>query len=164
LVDKIVAEAKKFYEQKELRLGTNLMANLERFATLSVIDEKWREHLKNMDDLKEGINLRAYGQKDPLLEYKKESYDLFINLLVDIRNNILSFAFKAFPHIPQEVEIQQKRKPRNMVQVKEEVGAYASANQPQQARRDPIRVEERVGRNEPCPCGSGKKYKHCHGK
>lgn len=164
LVDKIVEEAKKFYEQKEIRLGTNLMANLERFATLSVIDEKWREHLKNMDDLKEGINLRAYGQKDPLLEYKKEAYDLFVNLLVDIRNNILSFAFKAFPHVQQEVEIQPRKRPRNMVQVKEEAAAYSSGGGSQQVKREPVRVEEKVGRNDPCPCGSGKKYKHCHGK
>ncbi|HOP49653.1 MAG TPA: preprotein translocase subunit SecA [Ignavibacteriales bacterium] len=163
LVEKIFKAAKEFYEAKELRLGTNLMANLERYATLSIIDDKWREHLKNMDDLKEGINLRAYGQKDPLLEYKKEAYELFMDLIADIRNQTLSFVFKAFPHVPEEVQVQQKKKPKNMVQIKEEAAAYSGESQ-QPVKREPIRVEEKVGRNDPCPCGSGKKFKNCHGK
>ena len=95
LKDVIMEGAREFYDKKEEMLGSELMARLERFALLSVIDEKWKEHLREMDDLKEGIGLRAYGQKDPLLEYKAEAYNLFIQLLDDIRNDVVSFTFNS---------------------------------------------------------------------
>ncbi len=83
--DRIIKAAKEFYNKKEEMLGHELMARLERFATLNVIDHKWKEHLREMDDLKEGIGLRAYGQKDPLVEYKTEAFKLFLELLNQIR-------------------------------------------------------------------------------
>jgi len=104
---KIMDTAIEFYAKKEEMLGMELMARLERFAVLSVIDSKWKEHLREMDDLKEGIGLRAYGQKDPLVEYKGEAFHLFVQLLEDIRNEVISFAFKFFPQ--EEAQVQARR-------------------------------------------------------
>ena len=102
--EKLLEAAKEFYDRKEEMLGSDLMARLERYAVLSVIDDKWKEHLREMDDLKEGIGLRAYGQKDPLLEYKGESYTLFLSLLEQIRNEVVAFCFKFWPQAPSEVQ------------------------------------------------------------
>ncbi|MBS4035076.1 MAG: preprotein translocase subunit SecA [Ignavibacterium sp.] len=170
LVDRILSAAKDFYAKKEEMLGSELMARLERYAVLSVIDNKWKEHLREMDDLKEGIGLRAYGQKDPLVEYKGEAFKLFVQLLEQIRSESVSFAFKFFPQAPGEVQERRKSPVQRMVETKQEAvnigfsAAQRSSAQPQGAKVQPIRVEEKVGRNDPCPCGSGKKYKQCHGK
>jgi preprotein translocase subunit SecA len=167
----VIKAAKDFYAQKEKMLGHELMAKLERYAVLSVIDEKWKEHLREMDDLKEGIGLRAYGQKDPLLEYKSESFHLFMDLLTSLRNEIVSFCFKFFPAGLENVKAQRKT-PQRMQTIKDNatnLGLSASGQQQeedggQRGKQKPIRVEKQTGRNEPCPCGSGKKYKNCHGK
>jgi preprotein translocase subunit SecA len=168
LKDKLLNASKEFYRRKEEMLSTELMARLERYAMLSVIDTKWKEHLREMDDLKEGIGLRAYGQKDPLVEYKAESFKLFVSLLEQIRNDVVSFAFKFFPHAPGEVQ-QQRRQPATRLteskQVATNIGLQQRPGSPQVAGKlQPIQVAEKVGRNDPCPCGSGKKYKQCHGK
>ncbi|MDH7603307.1 MAG: preprotein translocase subunit SecA [Melioribacter sp.] len=166
--DKILEAAKDFYNRKEEMLGSDLMARLERYAVLSVIDEKWKEHLREMDDLKEGIGLRAYGQKDPLLEYKAEAYNLFIQLLEHIRNEVISFAFKFWPQAPVEVQGRRPTPQQRLQTIKDSADNLGLRAQPQekvaQVKQKPIRVEEKVGRNDPCPCGSGKKYKNCHGK
>lgn len=168
--ERILKEAKTFYNKKEEMLSPELMAKLERFATLSVIDQKWKEHLREMDDLKEGIGLRAYGQKDPLVEYKTEAFQLFLNLLQEIRDEVVSFAFKFFPQAPEEVQ-EKRRRPARMTTIKqstENIGM--SGQEPQRpseqvaGKQQPVQVEEKIGRNDPCPCGSGKKYKHCHGR
>jgi len=165
----ILKAAKEFYKQKEEMLGHELMAKLERYAVLSVIDEKWKEHLREMDDLKEGIGLRAYGQKDPLLEYKSESFHLFMNLLNSLRNEIVSFCFKFFPAGIENVKT-KKKAPQRIQTIKDNAtnlglaGSSAQSGESQAGGKPkPVRVEEKVGRNEPCPCGSGKKYKNCHG-
>jgi preprotein translocase subunit SecA len=168
LKEKLLAAAKEFYRRKEEMLSSELMARLERYAMLSVIDTKWKEHLREMDDLKEGIGLRAYGQKDPLVEYKAESFKLFVSLLEEIRNDVVSFSFKFFPHAPGEVQ-QQRRQPAARIteikQVATNIGLQQRPGSPQVAGKlQPVKVVERVGRNDPCPCGSGKKYKQCHGK
>ncbi len=170
LHDQIYQSALEFYKRKEEMLGSELMARLERYAVLSIIDNKWKEHLREMDDLKEGIGLRAYGQKDPLIEYKAEAYKLFVSLLDQIRNEVVSFCYKFFPQAPDEVQ-EQRRRPARMTTIKDSVTNMgmqgSSAQQDEGAKRGkqkPVRVEQKVGRNEPCPCGSGKKYKHCHGR
>ena len=170
LKNKLLDTAKEFYRRKEEMLSMELMARLERYAMLSVIDQKWKEHLREMDDMKEGIGLRAYGQKDPLVEYKAESFKLFVSLLEQIRNDVVSFSFKFFPHAPGEVQ-QQRRQPVTRIteskQVATNIGLQTGPRQgsPQVAGKlQPVKVMERVGRNEPCPCGSGKKFKQCHGK
>ena len=170
-VEKASAE---FYSRKEKELGTEMMSRLERMATLQVIDEKWKEHLREMDDLKEGINLRAYGQKDPVVEYKREAYGMFVEMLKDISREVLQIVYRAFPAVPEEVPQRRTARPRReqmQLQHESALGLGMQANREPaaqgaegQIKRKPIRVAEKVGRNDPCPCGSGKKYKNCHGK
>jgi preprotein translocase subunit SecA len=168
LKEKLFNAAKEFYNKKEQMLGSELMARLERYAMLSVIDQKWKEHLREMDDLKEGIGLRAYGQKDPLIEYKGESFKLFVSLLEQIRNDVVSFTFKFFPQAPQEVQQQRRQPVTRMTESKAVTTNIGLQQRPAAAqvagKLQPVKVLEKVGRNDPCPCGSGKKYKHCHGK
>ncbi len=166
--DLIIKEAHAFYNRKEEMITSEVMARLERYATLHVIDEKWKDHLREMDDLKEGIGLRAYGQKDPLLEYKGEAFNLFITLVEEIRNEIVSFCFKFFPQQPEE--IQDRRIPvQRMNMVKDSTGnmGLQGGREDEGAKRgkqQPVKAEVKIGRNDPCHCGSGKKYKQCHGK
>lgn len=168
VIKRIVDAALEFYKRKEEMLGAELMARLERYAVLSVLDHKWKEHLREMDDLKEGIGLRAYGQKDPLVEYKGEAFTLFVELINQIRNESVSFAYKFFPQAPDE--IQQRRRPSSgrMMESKQSTENIGLSSRPPQTSAEgkvhTVRVEEKIGRNDPCPCGSGKKYKHCHGK
>jgi preprotein translocase subunit SecA len=170
LTAEVSQAAKDFYRMKEERLGADLMARLEQFAFLTVIDQKWKEHLREMDDLKEGIGLRSYGQKDPLIEYKGEAYKMFVELIDTIRNETVMLAFKLTPIAPEDVQTSRRRPTRGrMVASKSDTDriGYQSGAQPEPpsgGRQQPVRVEERVGRNDPCPCGSGKKYKQCHGK
>lgn len=166
--EEIKKAAVEFYARKEEMLGSELMARLERYAVLSVIDEKWKEHLREMDDLKEGIGLRAYGQKDPLVEYKAESFHLFVSLVNEIRNDVVSFCFKFFPQEPEEMQTRRARQQR-MQTIKDSsqnMGMQSSDTAKESTNRgkqQPVKVEKKVGRNDPCPCGSGKKYKNCHG-
>jgi preprotein translocase subunit SecA len=169
--EKITDACKEFYSKKEEMLGSEMMARLERYAMLSVIDQKWKEHLREMDDLKEGIGLRAYGQKDPLVEYKGEAFKLFMTLLEEVRNDVVSFAFKFFPQAPDEVQARRRQPAGRITESKQSttnIGYSGGSSQQAQASRagkvQPVKVGEKVGRNSPCPCGSGKKYKHCHGK
>jgi preprotein translocase subunit SecA len=164
---RVIDSAHDFYKRKEEMLGTELMARLERYAVLSVLDHKWKEHLREMDDLKEGIGLRAYGQKDPLIEYKGEAFKLFVELLNQIRNESVSFAFKFFPQAAEEVQ-RRRTAPVRMMESKQSTENIGLSNRPPQTNPEgkvqTVRVEEKIGRNDPCPCGSGKKYKQCHGK
>ncbi|MBM4168405.1 MAG: preprotein translocase subunit SecA [Ignavibacteria bacterium] len=182
VVKEIVSAAELFYKRKEERLGADMMRTLEKISMLQVIDSKWREHLREMDDLKEGIHLRGYGQKDPLVEYKAEAFKMFMELLEMISDEALSMVFKLFPEGAEQLPAQRARRPLGsdgMVMTHESAlgagmrmnrdaipprggGEHAQASSPGH-RPQPIRVAEKVGRNEPCPCGSGKKYKNCHG-
>ena len=168
LKNKIKTAAHDFYKRKEEMLGSELMARLERYAVLSVLDHKWKEHLREMDDLKEGIGLRAYGQKDPLVEYKGEAFKLFVELLNQIRNESVSFAFKFWPQAPEEIQQRRRSTPIRMMESKQSTENIGLSNRPPQTNAEgkvqTVRVEHKVGRNDPCPCGSGKKYKQCHGK
>ncbi len=175
VTDRVVKAAIDFYNRKEQDLGTEIMSRLERMATLQVIDEKWKEHLREMDDLKEGINLRAYGQKDPVVEYKREAFDMFVNMLKIINREVLQIVYRAFPAVAEEVPQRHgARMPkREQLQLHHDsaVGLGMQENRgpaaqgaESQIKRKPVRVTEKVGRNDPCPCGSGKKYKNCHGK
>jgi preprotein translocase subunit SecA len=178
LTNEIIEKATEFYERKEEQLGSELMADLERIATLQVIDVKWKEHLREMDDLKEGIHLRAYGQKDPLMEYKGEAYRMFVETIETIGEETLSLVFKAFPQTEAQLPAQRGGRPVREQEMqtihqssmgmglKQARGAAGQQGQPQQTgqKQQPIQVGEKVGRNDPCPCGSGKKYKQCHGR
>jgi len=176
LVELIKGKAVESYENKRKILGNELMAQLERFATLKTIDERWKEHLYEMDRLKEGIGLRAYGQKDPLIEYKHEGFQMFTEMLERIDREILEIVFKAQIQMergPEPFEPSRERMPVEMATIHEDAAGMGFAHQSaesQQAppggavKRKPVRVEKKVGRNDPCPCGSGKKYKHCCGR
>ena len=169
LKDNIMKEIEIIYKEREELIGEEKMREVERMALLYTLDEAWRDHLYSLDHLREGIYLRAYGQKDPLVEYKQESYKMFEELMRRIRNETVHRVLRIqVAQIPKRVlervraehpEFSQKRlegkeEPRGIVREKEET----------QVKRPFVREIPKVGRNDPCPCGSGKKYKHCHGK
>ena len=156
------------YASRENELGPELMRQLERLVLLSVIDDKWRDHLYEIDQLKEGIGLRAYGQKDPLIEYKSEAFKMFVELSDSITRESLRFLMRA--------DVRKAPEPRRPVQpapataLHAQVSAFAggaaagapSAEIARHKRQAPVqRQVPKVGRNDPCPCGSGKKYKKC---
>ena len=137
------------YDAREQELGPETMREIERVVMLRIVDEKWMDHLDAMDQLREGIGLRAYGQKDPLIEYKFEGYEMFQNMIASIQDDVVRYIFRVNVVQPQQ---EQKR------QVSE--NRYAAEEGP----KKPVRKENKVGRNDPCPCGSGKKYKKCCGR
>ncbi len=134
------------YEAREAELGAEVLRELERMVLLRIVDEKWMDHLDAMDQLREGIGLRAYGQKDPLIEYKFESFQMFQNMVDAIQDDVVRYVFRV-----------------NVVQAPRQRQTVENKYQEEGGQR-PIRREAKVGRNAPCPCGSGKKYKKCCGK
>ena len=183
----MVKAATEFYKRKEEKLGHDIMATIEKMVVLQVIDERWKDHLREMDDLKEGIHLRAYGQKDPIVEYKTEAFRMFMELLDLVNTEIITTAFKLFPAQTQQLPIRGPQRPPRAEQMRttheSTMGMGFQANRapvagaagqgpdapqggppPRQGKPQPIRVGEKIGRNDPCPCGSGKKYKQCHGR
>jgi preprotein translocase subunit SecA len=136
------------YAQREAELGSETLREIERVVLLRVVDEKWMEHLDAMDDLREGIGLRAYGQKDPLVEYKRESYEMFQQMIAAIQEEVVRFVFRV--KVVQEPQARSQQLVENR---------YAE----EEAQR-PTHRESKVGRNALCPCGSGKKYKKCCGR
>ena len=151
--DKILEWTTRAYEQKEEKLGPDLMRTLERWTLLQMVDTKWIDHLQTMDDLKEGVRLRAYGQKDPLVEFINESYDYFEAMKQSLQEETVKYLFRV--QVKSE-GIAQKHQQK--VQVTREHRGEGQENY-QRRRKGP-----KVGRNDPCPCGSGKKYKKCCGR
>ena len=176
LIDQIIKSAHKNYELRERSVGKSNMRRLERLAMLQVIDNNWREHLYEMDQLKEGIGLRAYGQKDPLIEYKSEGFHAFSDMLAQVNEGVVELIFKA--QVREEAQFIPRRRPREISEVHDSaigMGFQAVPKdqpeeqgvQPQQqkpGKKVPIVVGPKIGRNDPCPCGSGKKYKKCCGR
>jgi len=143
---------------KELEIDPSAMRHQEKIIMLQVLDTLWKDHLLGMDHLKEGIGLRGYAQKNPLTEYKKEGFTLFSNMMARIKEEITEYLFKV--QVRRESEFDDEdviAQPKQMV---EHRGDVEGSDKPVTVRRE----EEKVGRNDPCPCGSGKKYKKCHGK
>ena len=154
-------DLKKAYKSE----GREIARTLSKSITLWQIDEKWKEHLRDMDDLKQSVQNATYEQKDPLLIYKFESFNLFSKMLEELNQEVLSFLLRA--HIPLRDASQaqapaQQRKP-DMSQMQTSRTDLVT-NGGEQKSRMPVHVEKQVGRNDPCPCGSGKKFKNCHGK
>jgi preprotein translocase subunit SecA len=133
-----------------------------------MIDESWKHHLRQMDDLKKEVQNASLEQKDPLLVYKLEAFSLFKNLASDINRSIVSFLFKGniSTQNPESVKTNQVAQRTNLDNLKTSRNADDSPNGNERENRvaEPVRAQPKVGRNEPCPCGSGKKYKSCHGK
>ncbi len=147
----IISSLQDAYEKKEVESGAEIMRYLEKMILLQVIDAQWKDHLLNIDHLKEGIGLRGYAQKDPLVEYKKEAFELFAEMSDRIKSEALMRLYKI-QVVHEEAEVKIKKEQQRLVYNKSEGGDGA---------RKPAAREQKVGRNEPCPCGSGKKYKKC---
>ena len=156
LWEKVVAQAKEVYGRKGAEFGPEAMGHLEQVIYLQSIDTLWKEHLMAMDHLKEGIGLRGYGQRNPLQEYQKEGYAMFMDLIQRIKEETIQKLFRVQIARPQEVaQFEAVRKQPLILSRGEEV----------EEKQQPIKREgKKVGRNDPCPCGSGKKYKKCHGR
>jgi preprotein translocase subunit SecA len=194
LVDATVEAIKTRYAEREKQFGSDLLRWLERRIILDVVDTQWKDHLLSLDHLKEGIGLRGYGQKDPLVEFKKEAFVLFEDMMARIDNETIRYLFHV--QIQQQAPQPQEVAPAPARQLHSAAAAVASAaaraeeapqrlpdfaralerKQERQQREmqyqtgpaqaeapKPVRAGAKVGRNDPCPCGSGKKYKKCHG-
>jgi len=180
LREMILAQVEQEYAAKEGEVGDELMRRFEKHMMLLTLDQLWKEHLQAMDQLRQGIHLRAYAQKQPKQEYKRESFELFQGLLYNIRRDVVRVISRAQFRPADEVEEAERQKreeaARGMQLQHQETSAFEGeeAEAPQagageggeaQARPETFgRDGRKVGRNEPCPCGSGKKFKHCHGK
>ncbi|MDH4222487.1 MAG: preprotein translocase subunit SecA [candidate division Zixibacteria bacterium] len=167
LKEKVTGAVREIYDIKEKAYGPEIMRQLERFAMLQAIDERWKDHLYELDMLKTGIGLRAYGQKDPLIEYKRESFQMFTEMLENVDEEALSLIYKL--QVRGKEEQVKRREPQRELQAihQEAVGmGYSTTHQAEEVapgKSKPIKVGPKVGRNDPCPCGSGKKYKKCCG-
>lgn len=161
--DILFSQVKKKYEEKEARMGSDKMRFLERLISLQVIDSRWKEHLLVLDNLKEGIHLRAYGQRNPIEEYQHESYQAFLDMLDAIREAIVDLIFKVEVRGEPEIRGVFTELPRSFVH-KEYSSLKDKEQKPPSAPPVFQRPRKKVGRNDPCPCGSGKKYKKCCGK
>ncbi len=178
---KTIEEARRVYEAKEQELGPELIRHAERLVLLNVLDNAWRDHLYEMDYLQEGIGLRAMGQRDPLVEYRREGFDLFQSLLGRVREDFTKYIFHVQATVEEQPQGQQRQQRLTYSAPAKTSDQAAAPPQPGPAptstgsgqslpaaaapsyetvRRD----SEKVGRNDPCPCGSGKKYKKCHGQ
>jgi preprotein translocase subunit SecA len=186
LTEEFKEQVEKGFAKQEEGLGTDVMRQLERALLLQIVDQRWKEHLYDMDKMKEGIGLRAYGQKDPLLEYKREGFNMFTDMIMQIKQELIQLLLKikAFQETdegprtampsrwtesrPDVVQPQQPQQQSAMPGVMPGMGGPRDMSQAVptggEGRAEPTRrAEPKVGRNEPCPCGSGKKYKKCHG-
>ncbi len=171
LLDQLLAGAREKLDRREKEFDPQMFSEMLKFVLLGTVDGKWRDHLYSLDALREGISLRAYGQKDPLIEYKHESFKMFDELQRDLARDASGLVFRAQPR-PQARRPQRTReyKPSARPQsVPEPVGAqvaaaHAGASAPGQKGSAPVTATKKVGRNDPCPCGSGKKYKKCCGR
>ncbi|HZI79473.1 MAG TPA: SEC-C metal-binding domain-containing protein, partial [Vicinamibacterales bacterium] len=187
ITDEMWTRVKASYEEKETQYGSEVMRQLEKQIGLNIVDVQWKDHLYSLDHLKEGIGLRGYGQRDPLVEYKKESFALFQDMRGRMEAEIVQYLFRARLMVDQDAPAPVPMAPRRATQLTmnnpaaETVPAFAAARgqssasaavatppRPARTGGDDViktvrREEPKVGRNDPCPCGSGKKYKKCHG-
>ena len=148
LKERALEIGRKLYEQKEMEFGSSNMRELERVVLLQVVDSKWMDHIDDMDQLRNGINLRAYAQRDPVIEYKFEGFNMFEEMIAAIREDTIKYIYHARIEAPPE---------------REQVAEPTSASLGGETEKKPVKKAEKVGRNDPCPCGSGKKYKKCCG-
>jgi preprotein translocase subunit SecA len=169
LRERIVEEAEKAYKQKEQAVGEELMRHFEKAIMLQTLDSQWKDHLAQMDYLRTGINLRGYAQKDPKQEYKRESFSLFKTMLDNIKHEVIKLISRVQVRAEEDVEAveEQRRQTAEMEYQHEQAQQLASSEDNQQedlaAHQPYTREGNKVGRNDPCPCGSGKKFKQCHG-
>lgn len=139
----------------------NVMRNIEKDILLRVVDNKWIDHLHNIDMLRDGIGLRAYGQKDPLIEYKREAYDLFNNMMYEIQSETVKYLFRT--RFGVQI-VNRKDDEVIQTQLSQAAQEFKAPSEDEEPSHAPVQKGDKIGRNDPCPCGSGKKYKNCCGK
>ncbi|MGP8333523.1 preprotein translocase subunit SecA [Serratia sp. CY43514] len=166
LRERILENAKEQYQRKEEVVGSEMMRNFEKGVMLQTLDSLWKEHLAAMDYLRQGIHLRGYAQKDPKQEYKRESFNMFATMLESLKYEVISVLSKVQVRMPEEVEAleQQRREEAERLAQQQQLSHH---DENALVTEDPnalATAERKVGRNDPCPCGSGKKYKQCHGR
>ena len=177
ILDRVQASVSELFEGKEAQVGGETMRMLEKHVMLNVLDQNWKEHLARMDYLRQGIHLRGYAQKQPKQEYKKEAFELFSELLEKVKREVISLLARIRVRDEAEVasaEAEERARAEAMARQMQfqhpdmgGLGADEEAAAVQQFGQQPQGYGEafdRVGRNDPCPCGSGKKFKHCHGQ
>jgi len=167
LREKLLKEVEVSYKQKEDESGSEVIRHIEKAVMLQVLDHQWREHLATMDQLRQGIHLRSYAQKNPKQEYKREAFQLFIDLLERMKREVVTVLSRVQVRSEEEVEALEEQRRReiegDMSFQHDEVPAMGD-DASEEEHAPFVRDGRKVGRNEPCPCGSGKKYKQCHGR
>jgi len=162
LRERVGARVRGMYEEKEARIGASYMRLQERFIMLQVLDQQWKDHLYALDHLKEGIGLRGYGQRDPLVEYKKESFEMFEAMNARREEETIRYLYLFEPITQEEYEARERqREEERRRRAREQSLVFGGAEERVAGQRK--REATKVGRNDPCPCGSGKKFKKCHG-
>jgi preprotein translocase subunit SecA len=164
---RIVDEVDQHFHAKEEMTGEEVMRHFEKALMLNVLDQQWKDHLASMDYLRQGIGLRGYAQKQPMQEYKRESYEMFTSLLENIKHEVIRILARVQVQAEEDVEAvdAQRRQEAQMEYRHDQAGTAGAAGQGAEVAPETfVREGRKVGRNEPCPCGSGQKYKHCHGK
>lgn len=167
LRERIIEQAVEVYKAKEQAVSPAVMRNFEKSVMLQTLDTLWKEHLAAMDHLRQGIHLRGYAQKNPKQEYKRESFELFEDLLEPLKSDVITVLSKVRVQQQEEVErMEAQRRAQAEEAARHAQAQHASADDAEQdeSNQPMVRDERKVGRNEPCPCGSGKKYKQCHGQ
>ena len=165
IIEEVKEKTHKIYEDKELEFTSENMRELERVVILKVVDQKWMDHIDNMDELKNGIGLRAYAQKDPVVQYRLEGADMFDVMIEDLKDDVA----KIMLHIEKKEENAKRSETAEITNASLEDAAINLVDgtvKPKEGGLDRtvVKTEPKIGRNDPCPCGSGKKYKNCHGK
>ena len=169
LRERIIEAVDTHFAAKEEQTGAEVMRHFEKALMLNVLDQHWKDHLASMDYLRQGIGLRGYAQKQPMQEYKRESFEMFTELLSGIKQEVIRILARVQVRAEEDVEAvdAQRRKETPMQFRHDEAGVTGEPESGQGGPEDAepyVREGRKVGRNEPCPCGSGNKYKHCHGK
>ncbi|MBN9229270.1 MAG: preprotein translocase subunit SecA [Legionella sp. 40-6] len=161
--ERILKAAKIHYEEKVAKAGREVMSQFEKSVILQTLDNQWREHLAAMDQLRQGIHLRGYAQKDPKQEYKKEAFTLFTSMLENLKNEVVRIISAVEIQSEADVDaVEEQRRAEQVSKMSLNHGELFDENEMQSAQTY-RRLEKKIGRNDPCPCGSGKKYKSCHG-
>jgi len=173
--EKMHQRVEKLFQEKQDRVGPEIMRRLEKDMMLKVLDNRWKEHLAAMDYLRQGIGLRGYAQKNPKQEYKREAFVMFQDMLEQIKHETISLISRVELPTLEEIKAMEaaQQAPQDVQYQHDDADDILHPDQPQQAvpqeaqpvKAEPFkRTDKKLGRNEPCHCGSGKKYKQCHGK
>ena len=165
IISELQDKAHKIYEEKEAEFGPENLRELERVVILKIVDERWMDHIDAMDELKDGIGLQAYGQKDPVVQYRIEGFDMFDQMIADIKLNVVKILMNArkregAPARKESVKITSEGREEATLNLSENTAPNTSSG----PKTPYVKKDAEVGRNDPCPCGSGKKYKNCCGK